>query len=146
MQGRPERIRSPFFMGYAMRAPLVLARRASAGSKLRRGHAVLMATKRDFYEVLGVEKNASEEEIKRAYRKLAMKHHPDRNPGDAEAERAFKEAAEAYEVLADAQTRARYDRFGHQGLEGTGHHGFSNVEDIFQAFGDLFGFGSLFGE
>src|ERR1700752_2396483 len=98
--------------------------------------------KRDYYEVLGVAKTASLDEIKGAYRKLAMKHHPDRNPGDKDAETAFKEAAEAYEVLRGQNKRGRYDRYGHQGVEGPGGaHGFSTVEDIFEAFGDMFGFG-----
>ena len=104
-----------------------------------------MVTKRDYYEILGVEKNATEEEIKRAYRKCAMQYHPDRNPGDKEAEAKFKEAAEAFEVLGDANKRSRFDRYGHQGLEGTGFHEFTNINDIFDAFGDLFGFGSIFG-
>ena len=75
-------------------------------------------TKRDFYEVLGVKRDASEDEIKKAYRKLAMQYHPDRNPGDHTAEERFKEAAEAYEVLRDREKRERYDRYGHQGLRG----------------------------
>ena len=107
-----------------------------------------MATKRDYYEVLGVAKNAGEDDIKRAYRRLALKFHPDRNPNDAEAEKNFKEAAEAYEVLSDPEKRTRYDRFGHQGLSGTGFHEFTNAEDIFEAFGDIFGggmFSDLFG-
>ena len=98
-----------------------------------------MSEKRDYYEVLGVERNASTDEIKSKYRKLALKFHPDKNPGDAEAERKFKEAAEAYEVLSDADKRSRYDRFGHSGMSGQG--GFSNAEDIFSAFGDIFGGG-----
>lgn len=105
-----------------------------------------MAAKRDYYEVLGVAKSASVDEIKGAYRKLALKYHPDRNPGDDEAERKFKEAAEAFEVLGDQEKRSRYDRFGHSGLEGTGFHEFTNINDVFEAFGDLFGFGSLFGQ
>ena len=100
-----------------------------------------MATKRDYYEVLGVAKSASDDEIKRAYRKLAGKHHPDRNPGDAAAVIAFKEAAEAFDVLSNPDKKARYDRFGHAGVEpgagGTG--GFQDVGDIFEAFGDMFG-------
>ncbi len=99
-------------------------------------------SKRDYYEVLGVQKNASETEIKRAYRRLAVKYHPDKNPGDQEAEEKFKEAAEAYSVLSDTQKRASYDRFGHSGMGGAGFDpGFTNIEDIF----DLFGFGDMFG-
>ena len=101
---------------------------------------------RDFYEVLGVERTASAEEIKKAYRKLALKYHPDRNPGDVEAEAAFKEAANAYEALSDPEKRRRYDRYGEAGLRGTGAHDFSNVNDIFSAFGDIFGGGSIFDE
>lgn len=102
--------------------------------------------KRDFYEILGVAKNASEADIKKAYRQQAMKFHPDRNPGDKEAEEKFKEAAEAYEVLSDAEKRKRYDQFGHQGVGGSG--GFSgggmSMDDIFSHFGDVFGEGSPF--
>ena len=104
-----------------------------------------MASKRDYYEVLGVSKTATADEIKSAYRKLAMKYHPDRNPGDKAAEEKFKEAAEAYDGLHDAEKRQRYDQFGHQAFEGGagggfgGGAGFSNMEDIFAAFGDLFG-------
>ncbi len=104
-------------------------------------------TKRDFYEILGVQKTSSVEEIKAAYRKHAMKFHPDRNPGDKEAEDKFKEGAEAYEVLSDPNKRARYDQFGHQGVKGTDFHGFDNVNDIFSAFSDIFsgfGGGSIF--
>jgi molecular chaperone DnaJ len=98
--------------------------------------------KRDYYEVLGVSRTATEVEIKRAYRALAVKHHPDKNPGNAEAEEKFKECAEAYAVLSDSQKRAQYDRFGHAGMGGSGFDpGFSNIEDIF----DLFGFGDMFG-
>ncbi|MFQ3580708.1 MAG: molecular chaperone DnaJ [Chloracidobacterium sp.] len=104
-----------------------------------------MATKRDYYEVLGVARNATETDIKKAYRRLAMKYHPDKNPGDTAAEEKFKEAAEAYAVLSDAEQRARYDRFGHAGVGaaaaggfGGGFAGFQNFEDI---LGDLFGFG-----
>lgn len=104
-------------------------------------------SKRDYYEILGVGKTSNETEIKAAYRKLAIKHHPDKNPDDHTAEEKFKEAAEAYSVLSDAQKRAAYDRFGHQGVGagaagGAGFNpGFSNIEDIF----DLFGFGDMFG-
>lgn len=102
--------------------------------------------KRDYYEVLGVSRDADGDTIKKAYRKLAMKYHPDRNPGNKEAEDLFKEAAEAYEVLHDQEKRQIYDRFGHQGLEGSGFHGFSGFEDIFSSFGDIFedffGFGN----
>ena len=105
-----------------------------------------MAEKRDYYEILGVSKTASAEEIKTAYRKLAMKFHPDKNPGDKAAEEKFKEAAQAYEVLSDAEKRPAYDRHGHAAVEGGG--GFRTNEDIFGAFRDIFGgdlFGSLFG-
>ncbi len=105
--------------------------------------------KRDYYEVLGVSKGASQEEIKKAYRKVAMQYHPDRNPGDKAAEDKFKEAAEAYEVLNDPDKRSQYDRFGHNAF-GAGNRGFGgmNAEDIFSQFGDIFGddaFGSFFG-
>lgn len=100
--------------------------------------------KRDYYEVLGVSKNASKEELKKAYRKLAMQYHPDRNPGNKEAEEMFKEAAEAYEILNDENKRARYDRFGHEGVKGSGFgsQGFSDINDIFSHFSDIFGGGS----
>ncbi len=102
-------------------------------------------SKRDYYEILGVSKNVSDDELKKAYRKLAMKYHPDRNPDDKEAERKFKESAEAYEVLSDSEKRAKYDRFGHQGMRGgQDFHGFSNANDIFSHFSDIFG-GSSFG-
>jgi molecular chaperone DnaJ len=97
-----------------------------------------MTSKRDYYEVLGTERGASAAELKSAYRKLALQYHPDRNPGDKEAEDRFKEAAEAYEVLRDPQKRQIYDQFGHQGLEGTGFSGFGGFEDIFSSFGDIF--------
>lgn len=108
-------------------------------------------SKRDYYEVLGVEKTATAEEIKKAYRKKAIQYHPDKNPGDKEAEEKFKEAAEAYDVLSDADKKARYDRFGHAGVDGSaggggGFGGFS-MDDIFSRFGDIFGsaFGGGFG-
>jgi molecular chaperone DnaJ len=107
---------------------------------------VSMASKRDYYEVLGVQKDASPEQIKKAYKKLAIANHPDRNPGDEAAVARFKEAAEAFEVLSDDQKRARYDRFGHAGVSGNGGPQYRDVSDIFDAFGDLFeGFG-MFGE
>jgi molecular chaperone DnaJ len=96
-----------------------------------------MASKRDYYEVLSVKREASDKEIAAAYRKLAVKYHPDANPGDADAVNRFKEAAEAYEVLSDSDKRARYDRFGHQGVEQFGPQ-FHDVNDIFEAFGDIF--------
>ena len=100
-----------------------------------------MATKRDYYEVLGVERSATLDEVKRAYRKMAMKYHPDRNPGDKQAEQNFKEAAESYEVLCDTDKRQRYDQFGHEGLRGTSGHDFSHMDatDIFSMFDDIFG-------
>ncbi len=101
--------------------------------------------KRDYYEVLGVSKSASQDEIKKAYRKVAIKYHPDKNPGDAQAEENFKEAAEAYEVLSDSEKRQRYDRFGHQGMNGGGFSGGGmNMDDIFSQFGDIFGGGNPF--
>lgn len=96
-------------------------------------------SKRDYYEVLGVSRDVGERELKKAYRKLAMEYHPDRNPGDNEAEVKFKEAAEAYEVLNDPEKRKIYDRFGHDGLNGRQGAGFSSVDDIFSQFGDVFG-------
>ena len=104
-------------------------------------------TKRDYYEVLGVGRDAGEQEIKSAYRKLALKYHPDRNPNNTEAEERFKEAAEAYSVLGDAQKRNTYDQFGHQGLAGAGAGGFDPgaFTDFADIFGDFFGFGDLFG-
>lgn len=100
-------------------------------------------SKRDFYEILGVSKSADKAEIKKAYRKLAIKYHPDKNPDDKEAEEKFKEAAEAYEVLSDENKRARYDQFGHQGMGGGfgGGAGGMNMDDIFSQFGDIFGGG-----
>src|SRR6476620_1426123 len=107
-----------------------------------------MSSKRDFYEILGINKGATADEIKKSYRKVAMQFHPDRNPGDKSAEDKFKEAAEAYEVLSDPDKRAQYDRYGHSAFAGRGG-GFSshNMEDIFSQFGDIFGddvFGSFF--
>jgi molecular chaperone DnaJ len=97
-----------------------------------------MTTKRDYYDILGVNRNADEATIKSQYRKLAMKYHPDRNPGNKGAEERFKEAAEAYEVLRDSEKRSLYDRYGHEGLQGTGFRGFGGFEDIFSSFGDIF--------
>lgn len=94
--------------------------------------------KRDYYEVLGIQKNADSNTIKKAYRKLALQYHPDRNKGDIEAEEKFKEASEAYEVLKDAQKRQLYDQFGHAGLQQSGYQGFNNFDDIFSSFGDIF--------
>lgn len=111
-----------------------------------------MATKRDFYEILGVSKTATADEIKKAYRKVAMQYHPDRNPGDKAAEEKFKEAAEAYEILSNEDKKAKYDRYGHQafgpGTNGGGGAYSGNMDDIFSQFGDIFGedmFGSFFG-
>ncbi|OYW17905.1 MAG: molecular chaperone DnaJ, partial [Sphingobacteriales bacterium 12-47-4] len=109
-------------------------------------------SKRDYYEILGVSKSASSDEIKKAYRKVAMQYHPDRNPGDKAAEEKFKEAAEAYEVLSDPERKTQYDRYGHAGVTGNGRGGHAggnmNMDDIFSQFGDIFGediFGSFFG-
>src|ERR687883_988456 len=105
-------------------------------------------SKRDYYEVLSVSRTATDQEIKSAYRRLAVKYHPDKNPNDATAEEKFKEAAEAYSVLSDQEQRRRYDRFGHAGVSssgagaGWGAPGFGGIEDI---LGDLFGFGDVFG-
>tara|TARA_B100000686_G_scaffold355103_1_gene469936 strand:+ start:2829 stop:3920 length:1092 start_codon:yes stop_codon:yes gene_type:complete len=96
-------------------------------------------TKRDYYEILGVSNSASESELKKAYRQLALKYHPDKNPGNKTAEEKFKEAAEAYEVLKDSNKRQIYDQFGHEGLKGQGFSGFSGFDDIFSQFGDIFG-------
>ena len=97
--------------------------------------------KRDYYEILGVSRTSSPDEIKKAYRQMAMKFHPDRNPGNTEAEEKFKEAAEAYEVLGDQDKRRRYDQFGHEGLRGTNYREFHDVNDIFSTFSDIFGGG-----
>jgi len=94
--------------------------------------------RRDYYEILGVDRSASDEEVKKSYRRLAMQYHPDRNPGDKKAEEKFKEAAEAYEVLRDAEKRKIYDRYGHEGINGTGFRGFSGFDDIFTNFSDIF--------
>lgn len=104
--------------------------------------------KQDYYDILGVSREASLDKIKKAYRKLALQHHPDKNPGNKEAEEKFKEISEAYAVLSDSQKRAQYDRFGHAGVQGTGFHGFRDFEDIFSSdvfsdFSDIFG--SFFG-
>ena len=104
-----------------------------------------MVDQRDYYEVLGVERRATSAQITDAYRKLAVKHHPDKNPGNDEAAARFKEAARAFEVLSDADLRARYDRYGHAGLQGGRQHDFNEMSDIFEAFGDLFG-GGIFGD
>jgi molecular chaperone DnaJ len=96
-----------------------------------------MASKRDYYEILGLKRNASERDVSIAYRKLAVKYHPDSNPGDADAVEKFKEAAEAYEILSDGEKRARYDQFGHAGTDQFTHQ-FHDVEDVFEAFGDIF--------
>ena len=109
----------------------------------------MATTKRDFYEILGVARDSAADDIKKAYRQLALKYHPDRNPGDHEAEKKFREAAEAYEVLSDQQKRQRYDRYGHAGLEGSAFHDFRSSDDIMSAFGEIFGggiFGDMFGE
>ena len=102
-------------------------------------------SKRDYYEILGVAKNAEEAEIKKAYRQMALKYHPDKNPGNKDAEEMFKEAAEAYEILSNTEKRQRYDQFGHKGVNGAaGGAGGMNMEDIFSHFGDIFGGGSPF--
>ena len=108
----------------------------------------MSVNKRDYYEVLGVSRSASEQDLKKAYRRLAHQYHPDKNQGDPEAEAKFKEAAEAYAILSNQEQRARYDRFGHAGVSSSaasaswGAPGFGGIEDI---LGDLFGFGDVFG-
>jgi molecular chaperone DnaJ len=104
-----------------------------------------MTDQRCFYDVLGVERTATSAQITEAYRRLAIKFHPDKNPGNAEAAARFKEAARAYEVLSDGEMRGRYDRYGHAGVQGGQRHDFNDISDIFEAFGDLFG-GGVFGE
>ncbi len=105
-----------------------------------------MSKKADYYQILGLSREATAEEVKKAYRQAAMKHHPDRNPGNHEAEESFKAASEAYEVLSDPEKRALYDQYGHAGLRGTDFHPFNDVDDVFSSFGDLFegffGFGT----
>src|SRR5271168_2100832 len=108
----------------------------------------MLQVKRDYYEILGVAKDASPDDIKKAFRKCAKEFHPDANPGDKTAEDKFKEAAEAYDALSDADKRARYDQFGFEGLKGMPAHGFQDFEEIFETFGDIFGggiFEGLFG-
>src|SRR5881394_3488815 len=107
----------------------------------------MMATteKRDYYEVLGLSRTASIDEIKKSYRRLAVQYHPDKNPGDTTAEEKFKEAAEAYGVLSDEEKRARYDRYGHQGMSGMGGFDPNQFADFGDILGDLFGFGDFFG-
>src|SRR5215213_5372531 len=106
-----------------------------------------MATteKRDYYDILGIERSSSLDDIKKAYRRLAVKYHPDKNPGDPKAEEKFKEAAEAYGVLSDEEKRARYDRYGHQGLGGAAGFDPNQFADFTDILGDLFGFGDFFG-
>src|SRR5215813_12783823 len=99
------------------------------------------SAKRDYYEVLGVSRTSDVSEIKKAYRRLAMDHHPDRNPGDTKAEERFKELAEAYQVLSDPEKRQLYDRYGHAGPRQAGFQGFSGIEDILSQFADFFGGG-----
>src|SRR5882724_6527522 len=105
-------------------------------------------TKRDYYEILGCGKDADDQALKSAYRKLALQHHPDRNPGNHDAEERFKEAAEAYSVLSDAQKRAAYDRYGHKGVPSAAGNGFdpnAGFPDLADILSDVFGFGDVFG-
>ena len=110
----------------------------------------MSVAKRDYYEVLSVSRECDEQTLKSAYRKLALQYHPDRNPGDKQAEEKFKEAAEAYAVLSDSNKRAAYDRFGHQGVSGAGGNGFSDFDtsqfaDLGDILGEMFGLGGMFG-
>src|SRR5579875_1723583 len=110
----------------------------------------MSVAKRDYYEVLSVSRDCDEQTLKSAYRKLALQYHPDRNPGDKEAEEKFKEAAEAYAVLSDSNKRAAYDRFGHQGVSGAAGNGFSDFDasqfaDLGDILGEMFGLGGMFG-
>src|SRR5688572_13390867 len=128
--------------------PRLQARRSAAAAG--HGQGGKGVSKRDYYEVLEVTRTATDQEIKSAYRKLAFQHHPDRNPGKKEAEEKFKEAAEAYAVLADADKRRLYDKFGHAGLGGAAAGGFdptvfNGFEDILGGLGDIFGLGDMFG-
>ncbi|HUI83343.1 MAG TPA: molecular chaperone DnaJ [Candidatus Binatia bacterium] len=129
---------------------LDFAARRKACRSLKRATLLATTVKRDYYEVLGVARTANDQEIKSAYRKLALQYHPDRNPGNAEAEERFKECSEAYAVLADSEKRARYDRFGHAGVGAAAGQGFGGFDatvfnDFQDIFGDIFGFGDLFG-
>src|SRR6201995_6159807 len=109
-------------------------------------HIMATTEKRDYYEVLGVARGAAIDDIKKAYRKMAVKYHPDRNPDDAEAEEKFKEAAEAYSVLSDAQKRAAYDAYGHAGVSGAAGGGFDPSQmDLGDLLSQVFGFGDIFG-
>src|SRR5207249_1916545 len=119
--------------------------RRTPKSAIRNAGFMMASTKRDYYEVLEIDRGADSETITKAYRKLAMKFHPDRNVGDGSAEDKFKEAAEAYDVLRDPEKKARYDRYGHAGLDGfaPGGHHFTDARSVFDVFGDLFG--DLFG-
>jgi molecular chaperone DnaJ len=123
--------------------------RATRSTKTRKESGTILASnvKRDYYEVLGVPREAGEQEIKSAYRKLALQFHPDRNPNNPDAEEKFKECSEAYAILADADKRAAYDRFGHAAVSGAGSGGFDPTvfQDVSEIFGDFFGFGDLFG-